>query len=465
MADPRYLVVFEGESSRRIPLPDVGQVAIGRAETCEVRLSDPSVSRTHAVLDADSTGVRLSDLTSKTGTLLNGERAVGNRQLASGDVLEIAGVSIVIHAPAPKLPPAPMQDAASFRRRLDDEIERALRYKRPLSLCCLSFEAAPDRSRVAADASLSFRRMDCAAWLSDTELIVALPEADDAGAGELAMRLNSLFMGDRCRAGLAFCPQDGIDRDALIAAARAAARQSDLHAVGVAQEAYKRLVVGDEMVMVADPAMICLYDTVEHLATTSTAVLIMGESGTGKSLVAHALHQWSNDRMLERLVPVSGMGLNDAALINVLATAPGGTVYLKDIDLLPLAAQQRLLQALAPPVTTRVVASTTKDLDAEVRAGRFRGDLRQRLAAAQLWLAPLRDRPREISLLGRAFCEDEARRAGRRLVLTHEAIRQLHEHRWPGNVRELREVMSVVASVVRGESIEATHVNAALGVR
>jgi DNA-binding NtrC family response regulator len=191
----------------------------------------------------------------------------------------------------------------------------------------------------------------------------------------------------------------------------------------------------------------------------------MGESGTGKSLVAHALHQWSNDRMLERLVPVSGMGLNDAALINVLATAPGGTVYLKDIDLLPLAAQQRLLQALAPPVTTRVVASTTKDLDAEVRAGRFRGDLRQRLATAQLWLTPLRDRPREISLLGRAFCEDEARKAGRRLTLTHGAIRQLHEHRWPGNVRELREVMSIVASVVRGEAIEATHVNAALGVR
>jgi hypothetical protein len=466
MAEPRYLVVFEGECSRRVPLPDVGQMSIGRAETCEVRLSDHSVSRTHAVLDADAHGVRLTDLASKTGTLVNGERvAGGNRVLASGDVIEIGRVGIVVHAPPPHFPPSPMQDPSSFRKRLDEEIERALRYKRPLSVCTLAFEAAPERSRVMADASLSFRRMDCAAWLSDTELVVALPESDEAGAGELAMRLNGLFSGERCRAGLAFCPNDGIDRDVLIAAARAAAKGSDLHGVGVAHEANKRLVVGEQMVLVADPAMISLYDLVEQLADRDSPVLISGEIGTGKKLVAAALHQWSSNRMLERHVTASCTGLSEPALLNVLDSAQGGSVLLQDVDALPLPSQPRLLRWLESSSPSRLIAATRTDLDAEVRSGRFRGDLRAKLGGAQLWLKPLRDRPREIGLLGRAFLDDEARKAGRRLVLTPGAIRQLHEHRWPGNVRELRDVIATVALAVRGESVEAAHVNAALGLR
>jgi two-component system, NtrC family, response regulator AtoC len=465
MADPRYLVVFEGESSRRVPLPDHGQLAIGRAETCEVRLNDHAVSRTHAIIDADATGVRLTDLQSKSGTVINHERISGQRQLASEDVIEIGGVSIVLHAPPVRFPPAPMQDAASFRRRLDEEIERALRYKRPLSVVTLAFEAPPDRNRVQSDASPSFRRMDCAAWLSDTELVVALPESDEAGAGELAMRLNGQFSGERCRAGVAFCPDDGIDRDVLIASARAAARQSDLQGVGVAGEANKRLVVGDQMVLVSDPAMVCLYDVVENLAGKDVPVLVWGERGTGKKLVAAALHQWSGNRMLERHVTAASAGLNEQALHNVLESAQGGTVLLQDADALSLAAQQALLKWLDSGTASRLIVASSKELDHEVKVGRFRGDLRARLSAAQLWLKPLRERPREISLLGRAFVEEEAKKAGRRFTLTHGAIRQLQEHRWPGNVRELREVIAAVAGAVRGDAIEPQHVNAALGVK
>jgi hypothetical protein len=482
MAEPRYLVVFEGESSRRVPLPEVGQLAIGRAETCEVRLSDHSVSRTHAIVEADLNGVRLSDLSSKAGTLLNGERIFGNRGLASGDVIEIGGVSIIVQAPSAKVPPAPMQDAATLRRRLDEEIERALRYKRPLSVCTVAFDAAPDRSRVAADASPSFRRMDCAAWLSDTELVVALPETDEAGAGELAMRLNAMFMGERCRAGLAFCPQDGIDRDVLIASARAAAKASDLHGVGVAQEANKRLVVGEQMVLAADPAMICLYDVVERLAPKDEPVLVSGERGTGKKLVAAALHQWSPERVLEKLVIANCSQLNEAELFGderrggVFESAPGGTVMLEDVEALSLPAQLKLLTLLDTrrltrvsesrerAVNVRVVAATGKDLDAEVRGGRFRSELKTKLGA-QLWLKPLRERPRDVPLLARAFLREQASKAGRRLVLSPAAIRQLFEHRWPGNVRELRDAIGTLALAVRGESVEAAHVNATLVAR
>jgi DNA-binding NtrC family response regulator len=375
-----------------------------------------------------------------------------------------------------------MQDAATLRKRLDEEIERALRYKRPLSVCTIAFDAAPDRSRIAAEASPTFRRTDSAAWLSDTELVVALPEADEAGAGELAMRLNAMFMGERCRAGLAFCPQDGIDRDVLIASARAAARASDLHGVGVAQEANKRLVVGEQMVLAADPAMVCLYDVVERLALKDEPVLISGEHGTGKKLVAAALHQWSSERMLEKLVVGSCTQLGEAELFGderrggVFESTVGGTVLLTDVEALAMPAQLKLLTLLETrrlvrvgesrerAVDVRLVSSTCKDLDAEVRAGRFRSELKTRLGTP-LWLKPLRERPRDIPLLARAFLREQASKAGRRLVLTPGAIKQLFEHKWPGNVRELRDAVGTLALAVRAEAVEAAHVNAALGSR
>src|SRR4051812_6150255 len=109
----RYLVVFEGDSSRKVDLPDLGQGTIGRGDACEVHLNDPSASRTHARLEADANGVRLLDLGSHNGTLVNGEKVNGAAPLATGDVLGISSATLVLHAPPRKFPNDPMHDAPS----------------------------------------------------------------------------------------------------------------------------------------------------------------------------------------------------------------------------------------------------------------------------------------------------------------------------------------------------------------
>ena len=115
-------------TSRKVELPDTGHATIGRGDTCEVRLKDGTASRTHARLEADANGVRLLDLGSANGTLVNGEKVTGATPLQTGDVISVAGANLVLRAPPRRFPNDPMHDAPSFRRRLDEELERALRY-------------------------------------------------------------------------------------------------------------------------------------------------------------------------------------------------------------------------------------------------------------------------------------------------------------------------------------------------
>lgn len=484
-------MLFEGDSSRKIDLPDVGQATIGRGDTCEVRLKDASVSRAHARLETDANGVRLLDLGSQNGTLVNGERVTGALPLQNGDVLTVSAATLVLHAPPRKFPNDPMHDAPSFRRRLDEELERALRYGRPLSVCALVIEPAPERALLNSTLYRCFRRTDFAAWLSSTELLCALPEADERGGRDHAKRILTALPGLPCRAGLAFSPGDGIDLETLLHAALDAARHVDPRQIGEARVSCKQLVVGEQVVLVADPAMLRLYDLMERVATRDKPVLVCGEPGTGKELAASTLHAWSG-RRLEALVNVKCGSLPDDMVEQelfgyekgsfgtatsgpgVLESTSGGTVFLDELDQLSPQVQGKLLEVLETqtvmrvgdtyrrPVDVRVICGTHKDLEAEVTAGRFRGDLYAKLSQAMLWFAPLRDRPREIPLLARAFLAEASRTTNHPLELSDGAMRKLQEHRWPGNVFELREVIEAVAEAVKGNRVEAAHLEAVM---
>ncbi|MBK7857604.1 MAG: sigma 54-interacting transcriptional regulator [Archangiaceae bacterium] len=488
MSARRYLLVFEGDSSRKVDLPDHGQAIVGRGDACEVRLKDQSISRTHARLETDATGVRLVDLGSQNGTLVNSERISQAVPLATGDVITVQSATLVLHAPPRKFPNDPMHDAPSFRRRLDEELERALRYGRPLSVCALVIEPAPERALLNSTLYRCFRRTDFAAWLSGTELLCALPEADETGGRDHARRVLSALPGIPCRAGLAFSPGDGIDLETLLQAALDAARNVDPREIGEARVSVKRLVVGEQAVVVADPAMLRLYDLMERLAGTDKPVLVCGEVGTGKELAASTLHNWS-PRRIERLVTVKCdslpedmveaelFGYEKSAFTGAAASGPGvlestsgGTVFLDQVDALTPKVQGQLLEAIVQhqvlrvgdtfrrPIDVRIVAGTHRELEAEVKAGRFRGDLFAKLAESMLWFPPLRDRPREVPLLARQFASE----AAAPLRLGDGALRKLQEYPWPGNVFELREVIDALANVAKGQAIEAGHVEAVL---
>jgi DNA-binding NtrC family response regulator len=287
--------------------------------------------------------------------------------------------------------------------------------------------------------------------------------------------------------GVAHCPADGHRSDVLLAAARAAAALSGAD-VREASECVTTLELAGATALVADPAMIQVYDLLRRLAASELTVLVSGETGCGKEHAAHAVHLWSRRAsapfvalncasLPETLVESELFGYEKGAFSGAtgakpgrLEAAAGGTLFLDEIGELPLAAQAKLLRALETRRVTRlgavkeqqidlrVVAATNRDLAADVKAGRFREDLYFRLCAATVVLPPLRDRPRELALLARHFLERAY--AGRPApALSMGTLAILSRHRWPGNVRELKNEMEYVAATVDETIIEPWHLS------
>jgi transcriptional regulator with PAS, ATPase and Fis domain len=207
---------------------------------------------------------------------------------------------------------------------------------------------------------------------------------------------------------------------------------------------------------------------VERIKDSDSTVLITGESGTGKELVARAIHRLSR-RCLGEFIPfnctAAPADLIESMLFGhrkgaftgahadnegLIRAAEGGTLFLDEIGDLPLALQPKLLRFLqegeihplgerAPrKVNVRVVAATHKDLEDDVRQGRFREDLYYRITALTLDVPPLRERPEDTAALISHFLTHYSRRNDRAIAgITSDAIDALQNYSWPGNVREL----------------------------
>src|SRR5262245_45245676 len=233
---------------------------------------------------------------------------------------------------------------------------------------------------------------------------------------------------------------------------------------------------GVEHMIGRSPAMARVVESIQHVASTRATVLIHGETGTGKSLVARAIHRLSARRD-ERFVWVSlgaaAGGVLESELFGAengdapgssgprrgrLELADGGTLFLDRVDEAPASVQVRLLRALrdhefervggenALKVDVRIVAATPRDLEAEVGAGRFRQDLFERLGAVVIRTPPLRERPEDIPLLVEQFLRDLNREHNRRITgLSRGVVEGLMRHDWPGNLRGLRQTVAGMA--------------------
>ena len=479
------LVVKEGSSSV-FPLPHVGVVTIGRAPESDLSIDDGSISRQHARLVLSEEQLRVSDLGSRNGTLVNGQPIEGTRPLIAGDVIQVGTVTLVLQGGARARPERTPVSVEQLRRRLAEELERAWHYERPTAVLALDWELPPARPEEAVRTLRDALRLhDLLAWSMPGQLLVLLPEL---GEEEARLVGAELLTAGPVRAGLATCPTDGADAGSLLMAARAAASATPLGEVRTAAALVTRLELGAQTLVIADPAMLGLYGLIQRLAATDLPVLITGETGTGKEFAAMAVHHHSPRRsrpfivlncaaLPEALVESELFGHERGAFTGavtaktgLLEAAAGGTVFLDELGELSPASQARLLRAVESrritrlgevrerSIDVRIVAATNRDLQAEVKAGRFRQDLLFRLGAATVALPPLRDRPREISVLARAFLEEACGRLGRAPIqISVGALQRLVGHPWPGNVRELRNLMAYLAATLEGPLLEPWH--------
>ena len=238
-------------------------------------------------------------------------------------------------------------------------------------------------------------------------------------------------------------------------------------------------------VLGASPAMKELFESLKRVAVTDATVLIFGETGTGKELIARSIHQ-AGTRKDKPLVRVNCAAIPGALMESEFfghergaftgatvrregrfALADGGTIFLDEVGELPLDLQAKLLRVLQEgefeplgsartrKVDVRVVAATNRDLGTMVREGKFREDLFYRLNVFPLRVPPLRERGGDVPLLARAFAERFARRMGRRLApLNPEECGRLQDYSWPGNVRELQNVVERAIILSEGTQLD-----------
>ncbi|RKH07918.1 sigma 54-interacting transcriptional regulator [Corallococcus carmarthensis] len=493
-----YLLVIEGGSSSTFRLPTEGEVVIGRAQDAEVRIQDGSVSRRHALLSVSSGEGAIADLGSHNGTRVNGQSLAGATPLVSGDVISVGEVILVLHQKrADTAAPSSVLSLPGFRQRLAEDVARALRYQRPSGVLFLDgADTVLDPPVIAAALEAHLRPLDaCACW-SASQCVLSLNDLEPDEMEEVSRRLldHLLPLAPRARAGLARCPADGSDADALLSLARRAASAALPGALATEAQVVEHKRLGEHVALIADPAMLRLHALLEQLAPSTLPVLIHGETGTGKELAAAALHQGS-PRRGQRLLAINCAALPEAlveselfghergafsgavtAKVGLLESAQGGTVFLDEVAELSLSTQARLLRVLETrrltrlgevherPVDLRLVAATHRELSAEVQAGRFRQDLYFRLNAAVVHLPPLRHRRVEIPILARAFLQAACEQLGRApLLLSDRVMACLLAFDWPGNVRELKNDMAFLAATVRDASVEPWHLPSKLG--
>jgi DNA-binding NtrC family response regulator len=270
-------------------------------------------------------------------------------------------------------------------------------------------------------------------------------------------------------------------------------RHQDLEVENVALKQQLHTKFGLENVTAESPAMKEVLDTVRQVAPTRATVLLLGESGTGKELMARAIHRLS-PRAAQPMVSVHCAALAATLLeselfghekgaftgahekrIGRFEQAQGGTLFLDEIGEIDASIQVKLLRFLGERTFERVgsnktlsadvrlITATNKDLESEVKAGKFREDLYFRLRVVEITLPPLRQRPEDIPLLAKLFLREFASENNKPVNdFTPDCLECLMNYSWPGNVRELRTAVEHAVVLARGERISLRDLPATL---
>jgi diguanylate cyclase (GGDEF)-like protein len=345
-------------------------------------------------------------------------------------------------------------------------------------------------ARAFAAGQPQFATMDAAGWHEPPAPLTALAQPLIVEG----RRLGTLYLASRAAArklehgdlpvltGVATHLALALDRAERAARNRLRAHQEESR-LRAEVERLQQAVQHSRMVFQSQ-AMTSLLDTTSRVAATDATVLVTGESGTGKEMLAHALHSLSPRHNKPHVIVDCGAipaSLMDSELfgrergaftgaerrsLGRLAQADGGTVFLDEIGELPLEVQAKLLRFVQERTVTmvgsttvqtidvRIIAATNRDLEDDVRSGRFREDLFHRLNVVRLRMPPLRERRDDITLLARHFLDVFAMQYSKAVrAFTPEAEAALEDHAWAGNVRQLQNTILQAVVLASGERI------------
>jgi DNA-binding NtrC family response regulator len=483
------LTIYHHDGVRVVPLAEGRRVVIGRSEPAEVTIRDGSLSRQHAAVELIDGRVWIEDLESTNGTWVGGVR-VERIQVAPGSELMLGAVAASVDLlGASDRGRQGLLGHDRFLSEVTAEVARAREYSRAVSLVMMRGprQAGASLGRWLPAAQGHLRRFDRAALYSADTVELLLPELNVEQARALATALR----GDEGRLviGLGVFPDHAASAEELLEVTRGALQRAGADgaiATPAAHSAGARALAPDGTAgpVVCAPAMERVFRMAHRVASSAIPVLIVGETGTGKEVVARAIHESGKrgDRPMicvncgalpPQLVEGTLFGHERGAFtgasqqaLGVFEAADGGTVFLDEIGELPAGAQAALLRVLETKrftrvgstkeveVDVRVVAATHRDLEQMSAAGAFRSDLLYRLNAMVIEIPPLRERRAEIEPLALRFIAFANEANGCAVAsIAGEAMELLSAYSWPGNVRELRNAIERAVVIAEGATL------------
>ena len=450
---------------------------IGRDRDGDVRLEDERASRQHFRLAVTDDAITITDLKSANGTWLRDAKLKAEvpTSVTLGETITVGSTMLVVKRTQPDPTAVWASSHETLMRRVRQVCEQgsAPNAQFAIARLVLGMEKTklPEPPALAAMLIGKLRPPDMLAACADDEYDLLLHSMslknaqdrfDDVIAALSARRIAA-------RGALAHYPYQGRTADALLAKAR---------------ELVHGLVNSDQAAtIVEDPAMKDIYAKARRLAASDVGVLILGETGVGKNVLARHIHETSrrSEKPFQELnctsIPANLVeselfghekGVFTTALakrIGIIEEADGGTVFLDEVGELPLEVQVKLNQVLQSNtfktvggrevhVDVRFIAATNRDLAADVKNGRFREDVYYRLNIATLTLPPLRQRRLEIIPLAKAFVLAISKKQSiSPPLLSDAAARALQEHSWPGNIRELYNAIQLAMAMTSGNEI------------
>ncbi len=475
------LLFYHREGTKAVPFPPGTEVTAGRSWPADAVVDDASLSRKHARFAWTADGVTVEDLDSTNGTWVNGKR-VKTERIGPGDLIRLGDVTVSLHV-VPARAVAGIDGNDRFGVLLEEEVRRGRTFSRPLSLLMVRHVRGAHVSQWTPQMTAQLRPVDHVGLYSPDTVSILLPEVGRAQALELARAFASA--DPQLRVGVTVFPEDAGSAEELVSVVRSVlAHATD--AAHVKSRDEEAQPTSGRALSVYGEKMRAVVDDLQRVAGSQLPVLVMGETGTGKELVARAIHEASPRRaqpmrsincaaIPATLVEGILFGHEKGAFTSAERTTKGifeqankSTVLLDEIGELSLPAQAALLRVLESKKVTRIggdreidvdvrlVAATHRDLEAMTEAGQFRLDLLYRLNAVTLSLPPLRERPEEIEPLARELVTEANRQNGRNVSAVDPDVWKLFaRYAWPGNVRELRNVIERAVVIARGDVLVA----------